>query len=153
MAMKLKPIVRMRVDGKAVSHSRTDVTCRDLVEIVDEPEVRGGTNQGASPTETLLVSLAGCTNVVSHMIAKKIGMNIASMDINIVSEFDRRGVMLEEHVLVPFPKLELNIVVTTDADESLVDQLKSDLQKYCPISNVIRQSGTEIDEKWQVHRS
>ena len=152
MQMRMKPIVKMRVNGKAVSHSRTDVSVRDLVEIVDEPEIRGGTNKGASPTETLLIALAACTNVVSHMIAKKIGVDIDAMDIGVVSEFDRRGVMLEEQVLVPFPNIDLSVKVTTSADDAQVEQIKTDLQKFCPIANVIRQSGTTIEENWEVIR-
>ena len=152
MQMRIKSVVRMRASAKAVSHSRTDVTVRDLTEIVDEPKQRGGTNMGASPTETLLISLAGCTNVVSHMIAEKVGCNIIDMQIDIVSEFDRRGVMLQEHVRVPFPKIELKVRVTTDSSDKLVARVREDLRKFCPISNVIRESGTELIESWEVHR-
>ena len=150
--MRIKSVVRMRASAKAVSHSRTDVTVRDVTEIVDEPTQRGGTNMGASPTETLLISLAGCTNVVSHMIAEKVGCNIIDMQIEIVSEFDRRGVMLQDHVRVPFPTIELKVRVTTDSSDELVARVREDLRKFCPISNVIRESGTELIESWEVHR-
>ena len=64
--VKPKNVVDMKVSGQAVTHAQTDVTVRDLTVIVDEPEPRGGTNLGATPTETVAVALAGCLNVMGH---------------------------------------------------------------------------------------
>jgi putative redox protein len=51
VTIKPKTVVRMHLAGEAVSHFRTNVTVRDLATTIDEPEVRGGTNKGLSPTE------------------------------------------------------------------------------------------------------
>ena len=58
--------VKMRVKGSSKSHSRADIISRDVESVIDEPEVRGGTNLGLTPTETLLASLIGCSNVITH---------------------------------------------------------------------------------------
>ena len=52
MAIRAKTVVTVHLDGACVSHSRTDVHVRDRVLVIDEPEERGGTNAGPSPTET-----------------------------------------------------------------------------------------------------
>ncbi|MBI4203903.1 MAG: OsmC family peroxiredoxin, partial [Betaproteobacteria bacterium] len=48
-----KTVVTMRLNGSSASHSRTDVSARDVRTTIDEPAERGGTNQGLTPTETL----------------------------------------------------------------------------------------------------
>jgi putative redox protein len=146
--MKITPksIVIMKISALATSHARTEIKVRDLVEVIDEPIARGRTNEGASPTETLLVALARCTTVVAHRIAEKLGFNNVGLSVALEADFDRRGVMLEEQLDVPFPEIRATIKLTTDSDESLIETLKSDLQLYCPIANIIRQSGTNLIE-------
>ena len=46
VAPKAKTVVTMKLDGKCASHSRTDVSVRDVKTTIDEPAERGGTNQG-----------------------------------------------------------------------------------------------------------
>lgn len=69
----------MNVQGRAVSQARTDITVRDLKIIVDEPKPRGGTNQGATPTETVAVALTGCLNVIGHRCAERVGVDIQNL--------------------------------------------------------------------------
>ncbi|MEE8435688.1 MAG: OsmC family protein [bacterium] len=140
----------MKMEGHASSHARTDITVRDLKVVIDEPEARGGTNQGPSPTETLMAALIGCTNVITHKIAHKHGIDIQSMNVRVEAQFDRRGVTLEEEIAVPFPEVKLIVNLTTDASPEAVEMVKTELAKFCPVSKVIRRSGTVINEEWNV---
>ena len=145
-----KTVVAMRLNGRCVSHSRTDVSVRGLLATIDEPVERGGTNEGLSPTETLMASLIGCTNVITHKVAHKNGVEITSMDIKLEAQFDRRGVTLAEEVDVPFPVVTLHIDLVTPADAAAVERVKRELQMYCPVSKVFRACGTEVKEIWNV---
>ena len=75
-------VVHMKLEGSSKSHSRTDILTRDVESVIDEPIVRGGTNLGLSPTETLVSSLIGCTNVITHRIMEKMGFKIDKLDIS-----------------------------------------------------------------------
>lgn len=150
--VKEKMVVTMKMSGHAVSHARTDIKARDVSSVIDEPSERGGTNQGLTPTETLMASLAGCTNVITQRVAEANGVHIDNLDIRIEADFDRRGVRLQEEVAVPFPKVRLYIDVKTGADDEKLAEVKRQLNRYCPISKVIRASGTEIEEIWTVTR-
>src|SRR5260370_37713390 len=86
-----KTVVTMRLSGNCASHSRTDVSVRDVKTTIDEPTERGGTNQGLTPTETLMASLIGCTNVITHKVAEKNGVDIDSLSVKLEARFDRRG--------------------------------------------------------------
>ena len=150
VTIKPKTTIGMKLSAKAASHTRTDVSVRDVTGIIDEPEARGGTNQGLTPTETLMASLLGCTNVISQRIAHHMGVTIGSLDIALSVQFDRRGVMLEEDVERPFSNVVMDIDVTTDATAEQMEKLKTDLQKFCPIAKVIRGGGITITENWNV---
>jgi putative redox protein len=136
--------------GEAVSHSRTDISVRDVKVITDEPLERGGTNAGASPTETMMAALVGCTNNVATRIAhhQKLNFEIASIECDV--EFDRRGVILAEPIDVPFPNITLTINVKTDATPEQLAEVEKMLPIYCPVSKVFRQAGSNVIEKWNV---
>lgn len=149
-AVREKTTIKMRMEGRAHSHSRTDVSIRGLDKIIDEPVERGGTNLGMSPTETFAAALIGCTNVISHKIAHKHGVEFESMQIRLEADFDRRGVTLVEDVAVPFPAMVLHIDVTTSASIEQMEQIKSELAMFCPIAKVVRASGTVLTEHWTI---
>jgi uncharacterized OsmC-like protein len=145
-----KTVVTMRLNGSCASHSRTDVTVRDLRTTIDEPVERGGTNQGLTPTETLMASLLACTNVITHKVAENNGVHIDAMNLRLEAQFDRRGVLLTEEVDVPFPAITLYIDVVTRADPQAVEKIKRELGMFCPVSKVLRGCGTDVKEVWNV---
>ncbi len=150
MAIKVKTIVDIKAEATVISHSRTDVAIRDLTVTIDEPIARGGTNLGPSPTETIPVALASCLSVISHKVADNLGVTLAYMSIDVVTKFDRRGVALIEEVQVPFPQIDVEITVTTDSTPEEIGLFKSDVGRFCPVSKMIRQSGTVVNENWNV---
>lgn len=152
MAITQKSIVTMQARGVVKNHARTDISVRDVMVTIDEPAERGGTNQGATPTESVVAALIGCTTVVSHRIADRLGIVLENMKVDAAADFDRRGVLQEMQVDVPFPKIDLTISVETSASDDEMEQLKSDLQKFCPISNMIRQAGTALNETWTISK-
>lgn len=149
---KPKTIAAMKMSASCPTHARSDVAVRDVETVIDEPAERGGTNLGLTPTETLIASLLGCTNVIANRIAEREGLHIERMEVRAEAQFDRRGVMLQEELDTPFPEITLDITVVTDADEAAFDPVKRDLPKYCPVSRVIRGSGARITENWTIER-
>jgi putative redox protein len=88
--------VTQRIHGSRPTHSRTEISVRDVKSIVDEPKEREGTNMGPTPTETLVAALIACTNVISHKCVKKHGVEFKAVTIDAESTFDRRGTQLLE---------------------------------------------------------
>lgn len=148
MAIRQKTEVIMSLTAHGQSHSRTQVRSRDVFAVIDEPIERDGTNLGLSPTETLMAALMGCTNVISHKIARSMGVRFGEMTIGFTSKFDRRGVLLQEEVERPFNDIVMDIEVETDATPEQMEEIKTELAKFCPIAKVIRGSGVTITENW-----
>jgi len=150
MQIKPKTVVRYRMKGQCPSHSRTDVSIRDVSMTIDEPVERGGTNLGLAPTEVILAALAGCTNTIGNKCAAALGVDTGHFEVSIAADFDRRGVLLQEDISVPFPKIKLTVEIENDISEEDLARLAEEVAKYCPISKVFREAGTEIIEEWRV---
>lgn len=146
--IRQKTTVKARQSGVGQTHSRSHVRIRDVYNIIDEPLERGGSNLGPSPTETMMSSLVGCTNVISNKIAKKMGVTFGEMKLDLSYDFNRLGTLLEEEVEVPFNNLVLDITVETDATPDQMAAIKRELEKYCPVAKVFRAAGMTITETW-----
>jgi len=94
VTVKEKITVTQRIRGNCPTHSRTEISVRDVRTVIDEPKEREGTNMGPTPTETMVAALIACTNVISHKCAKKHGVELKAMTIDAESTLDRRGTQL-----------------------------------------------------------
>ena len=150
MAMRMKTEVTLKAQANCPSHSRADVSIRDLTFAIDEPVERGGTNAGPTPTDTALSALIGCTNVIGHKCAAKLGVDIGHLDISAKCAFDRRGVTLEQEIDVPFRAIELTVVAHGKATDEALQQVAAEVRKYCPLSKLFKAAGSDITENWQV---
>lgn len=149
--MKIKPKtnVTLRVKGNCPTHSLSEISVRDVGFSIDEPVERGGTNKGPAPTDTALAALVGCTNTIGHKCAKSLGVDIGHLDISVACDFDRRGVTLAEEVDVPFQRIVLTVEADGPASDDDIQRVAKEVAKYCPLSKLFRQAGTEIKEVWK----
>lgn len=143
--------VKIKISGKSRSSTWMDVSARQHMLTVDEPEERGGTDQGPLPLETFLASLASCTNVVANIIARDLEFRISDMRIELEADLDNRAIFGVSHVLNPFPFIRMTVeLAVSNANRSQIEELKRDLRWRCPVSAVIRASGTEVVEDWRI---
>lgn len=146
---RAKHVVRLAARAICPTHSKADLSIRDLAFSIDEPVARGGTNTGPTPTDTALAALIGCTNVIGHKCAQSLGIDIGQLIIDAHCEFDRRGVSLSEEIDVPFKKIVLSITCSGSASDDELQALAIEVARFCPLSKLFRNSGTDVEEHWQ----
>tara|TARA_B110000503_G_scaffold130105_1_gene203099 strand:- start:708 stop:1025 length:318 start_codon:yes stop_codon:yes gene_type:complete len=76
------------VKGESNSPAQFIAKTRQFKLIIDEPEGLGGTDEGANPVEYILAGLAGCLNVVGHIVAKELGFTIDKLKIEVVGNIN-----------------------------------------------------------------
>ena len=152
MTFDLPPTHRFKVEAEATSRCRLEARTRQHTVVIDEPEVRGGSDTGATPLETMLSSYLACLNVVSHLIADEMGIEIADLSMSLDATFDTDGIRNTTPTTLPFPHIALTMNVATSASDAEVARLREDLEKRCPMTVVLTRSGTTIDATWNVTR-
>lgn len=148
MAIKMKTVVTYRTTATCPTHARTEIPVRDLNVVIDEPAERGGTNLGPTPTETAMTALIACTNVIGHKNAARLGVDLGEMTIDADAKFDRRGVLMEEEIDVPFPAITLTVNCNTDASQEELDDVGRETAKYCAIAKLFEAAGTNLTVNW-----
>ncbi len=70
----------------------------------DEPEERGGTDEGPSPQQLLAASLASCTAITMEMYARRKGWDIGEVAVDVDYEPAQRGSPTKFKMEVRLPK-------------------------------------------------
>ena len=140
------------VEAEATSRCRLEANTRQHTVVIDEPAVRGGTDSAATPLETMLASFLACLNVISHMIADEMGIEIEDLSMSLDASFDTDGIRNKTPTTLPFPEIALTMNVTTSASDAEIAQLGEDLEKRCPMTVLLVQAGTKINATWNVTR-
>ncbi|MGD7045806.1 OsmC family protein [Jeotgalibacillus proteolyticus] len=128
----------MYTEGK--SHEHTVV--------IDEPASMGGTNEGANPLATLLVSLAGCENAIANFVAKEMEFDLQGIDFEVQGELDSRGMMGDEEVRPYFQKITVHASVHTSESEERLKELQEKVDKRCPVYTTMVAADVEMVPKW-----
>ena len=149
MAVKMKTVVTYRATATCPTHARTEIPVRDLSVVIDEPTERGGTNLGPTPTETAMTALIACTNVIGHKNAHRLGVDLGEITIDANCKFDRRGVLMEEEIDVPFPEITLTVNCVTSASQADLDLVGVETSKYCAIAKLFEAAGTDLTVNWK----
>lgn len=148
MAVKEKPIWKFNIKGGHETPTKSVATARGKSVIIDEPVLRGGTDEGPMPVEYVFMGLLGCTHVISNKLANKHGADFTSMDIDINVTMDSHGTRLINPINVPFPEVVLNIVVEYDGPRDAAIAVTCDLKHHCAVSKMLQESGTRVIENW-----
>ncbi|WP_458789756.1 OsmC family protein [Yoonia sp. MH D7] len=148
MAIKMKSVVTYRATATCPTHARTEIPVRGLNVVIDEPLERGGTNLGPTPTEAAMTALIACTNVIGHKNAARLGIDLGEITIDAECQFDRRGVLMEEEIDVPFPAITLTVNCVTSASQDELTLVGQETAKYCAIAKLFEAAGTDLTVNW-----
>ena len=144
--------ITFNVKGESHSPAKFIANTGKFQLVIDEPATLGGTDEGPSPVEYILAGLAGCLNVVGHIVAKELGFTIDTLKIEVTGNLnpDRLlGVSNTERA--GFKKIDIKLIPETDAPiEVLVDWLKI-VQDRCPVKDNLMNStliGTSVEKQY-----
>ena len=116
--------------------------------IADEPEDKGGGNEGPTPTEMFLSGLAACTAMTLRMYANVKKWDLGTVDIEISQAWVTREEWpefpeAEERVKVP--RITRRIRVTGDLDEKQMERLHY-IANRCPVHRVVTENPYIVDD-------
>ncbi|MFO7882470.1 MAG: OsmC family protein [Kosmotogaceae bacterium] len=127
---------KFRIRATSENPTKTMVKARNFEMIVDEPEQFGGSNNGATPVEYVLASLAGCLNVVGHMVAKEMNFEIRSLSFDISGPLNADKLFGKDtNDRAGYKNIQVTMKLDTDADEETLNKWVEIVENRCPVSD------------------
>lgn len=77
-----------KIKAQSINPTQVKVTAGEFEFIIDEPTNAGGTNQGPTPVDYVIGALAGCMNVVAHIVAKEMDIELKSLSFEVEGDLD-----------------------------------------------------------------
>ena len=101
------------------------------------PKIRG-TDDGPTPVDYLLAGLAGCINVVGHVIAKEMGFELRGMDIQLEGDLNPARFMgKSKEQRAGYKEIRVKITPDSDADEATLEKWLGIVEDRCPVSDTL----------------
>lgn len=130
------PNMQVNVKATKENPTKTVVKARNFEMIIDEPANLGGTDHGANPVEYVLAALAGCLNVVGHVVAKEMGFEIKNLEIELDGELNPARFMgKSDEERAGYQAINVKMKPETDADESTLKSWIEKVESRCPVSD------------------
>ncbi len=138
--MKINQNMLVRVSGKSENPTKINIKAGEFNMVIDEPEFLGGTNQGPSPVQALLMSLVGCLNITGHFVARQYDLKLNGMEIEIEGELNPSKFMgISQDDRAGFK--EINVKIYPDFEDVTIEEIKNWLEETesrCPVTDNIR---------------
>ncbi len=138
--------VNVRIHGESENATKMQFQSGKFKIVIDEPKNMGGTNDGPSPVQVLLMALAGCLNVTGHEVARQRGLKLNKLRINIEGNMNAcnfMGCSFDERA--GFQKIKVWLKPDFKAaTETEIESWAQETEARCPVTDNIKEA-TEIN--------
>ncbi|MCT4614834.1 MAG: OsmC family protein [Marinifilaceae bacterium] len=105
--------------------------------ILDIPEEKGGTDVGTSALELCMMSYSGCVNTIFNMIAKK--MRIEFAELEVVAEGSKGD------GAKTITNTKVTVKIKSDASDEKLQKCLGMTADTCPVGVLFHQAGVETE--------
>jgi uncharacterized OsmC-like protein len=147
--------VRSRWHGKY----RSSVHIRDLPALsFDEPRELGGENSGPTALESILSALISCSAMIVYILQREKDFKLDGLEFSAVGTHDVRRVAMRatgkkyseiEPIAKHFHAVRVEARVATKESDQRLRELAADVERLCPVINLLRDAGVPLEIDWQ----
>jgi uncharacterized OsmC-like protein len=135
----IMPELTFQVAGNSENPTKLNVETRTFKFVVDEPADLGGTDHGPNPVEYVLGALAGCLNVVGHVVANEMNMPLKGITISIEGDLDPARFMgMSNEKRAGYSQIRVGVTPDSSADEATLTTWLKSIEDRCPVSDNLR---------------
>lgn len=107
--------------------------------VIDQPHASGGTNEGPSPLEYFLFSLAGCIGTIARIAAHQKKISLRSMQVKVDADLDSAGLMGQKtENRTGFQQVRVFAEIDADLSEEEKKVFLDEVCERCPLHDNIK---------------
>jgi len=106
---------------------------------IDLPDGKGGENLGATAFEVCLMSYSGCVNTIFNVVAKKMRIEFASLEVDTTAQ--------QQNNAPTFTDVEVELRIDSEAKDDKIKKCLEQTLKMCPVGVLFHQAGVNTTYK------
>ncbi|MFZ5974201.1 MAG: OsmC family protein [Bacillota bacterium] len=132
------PDITFSATGTSERATLLRVKPRTFTIMVDEPESLGGLDEAPNPVEYLLAALAGCLNVVGHVVAREMHLELKGLTMEVEGNLNPER-FLGKSMAERAGYKQIRVILHPDmqADEATKKKWLETIEQRCPVSDNI----------------
>ncbi|MFA8436006.1 MAG: OsmC family protein [Marinifilaceae bacterium] len=131
--------LKFRVKAQSANATKTVVKARNFEIVVDEPADLGGTNEGANPVEFVLAAYCGCLNVMAHVIASEMKIELKGLKIDMVGDLNPAKLFGQDtEDRAGYKEIKVKLKPDCDADEDTLKKWMQQVLERCPVGDNLK---------------
>ena len=142
--------VVFKVGGALVGPTAVELSAREHVLKVDEPQSLAGADGAANPVEYALAALASCQAITYRFWAEKLGIRLDGLEIAAEGDLDLHGFFgLDQAVRSGFTGIRLDVTPTGPEPAERYRELADAVDAHCPVLDLFANS-TPVERRLAV---
>ena len=106
---------------------------------MDEPEELGGTNHAPNPVEYILAGYAGCINVVAHITAKELNIDLKDLQISIDGDLNPARLFGQSFIeRAGYQNINVQLTTKSKIDDHIKLKWLQAIENRCPVNDNLR---------------
>ena len=115
---------------------------------VDTYPAFGGRDASPSPLSYALGALSSCNQITASIVARELGITLGAWSFEVRGDLDTAVMVLGEQGNAAFDRVAVSAAVETDATAEQLDRLRSETERRCPVTQMVRRSVREYVSDW-----
>lgn len=131
--------LNFKIIAQRESKAKTVVKARDFEITIDEPKGLGGTDTAANPVEYVLAALAGCLNVMGHLIAKEMDFELRDLKIEMEGNLNPTKLFGKgDEERAGYKTIVVKMMPECDASKETLEKWLHSIEERCPVCDNLR---------------
>jgi uncharacterized OsmC-like protein len=146
---RVSRLLKVSATGKWKFGVKTNLSIRNYPTFsMDESSELGGIDTLPTSLEYIVAALNGCSGIVILLVSKELDFTFSGIDFETTGIIYNPGLMGEEGVCTHFQKVCFQVDIQTEESEERIEQLKDEVERRCPVLNLLLDAGIKVDTKW-----
>jgi len=113
--------------------------------VIDQPHAAGGTDEGPTPLEYFLFSLAGCIESIARIAATQRKLDLRGMEVSVTADLNPMGLMGKAtDDRVGFQTVDVKATIDADMTDAEKAAFLDEVCERCPLHDNIRLATTVV---------
>lgn len=129
------PVKTEKITAELLENYKIEVKTHSHVVYIDQPAAGGGGDEGPTPLEYLLSSLAGCIITIAKIVARQRRIDLRGLRVSVEGDLDTDVLLGKKQGRSGFREIRVTVDLDADMSAQEKEEFLAEVDRRCPVSD------------------